>query len=158
MQDESQCIRSLIDLPVHLTTEHVIGFLYVIGLIHLSATCRTWYAVRRSVLQTTLSAVIVLGGFIYAFGGCDGTLSSAERYDPSTNVWSAIGSLTTARFCHGVSVLGGFVYAVGGLNPHRLRPIYQRVDGRRVDGNGTFSFWRGYVLANNLFFPQAGGD
>ena len=47
--------RSLMDLPVHVTTQQVISYLDVIGLIHLSATCRTWYAVRRSVLQTKLS-------------------------------------------------------------------------------------------------------
>ena len=38
------------DIPMHLTTDHVVGFLDVIGLIRLSATCRKWYAVRRSVL------------------------------------------------------------------------------------------------------------
>ena len=54
--DSPQRIRSLMDLPVHVTTEHVIGFLDVVGLIRLSATCRTWYGVRRSVLQTKLSA------------------------------------------------------------------------------------------------------
>ena len=54
---------------------------------------------------------------MYAVGGLDGTdttLSTAEGYDPSTNVWSAIGSMTTARFGHGVSVLGCSIYAVGG--------------------------------------------
>ena len=44
--------------------------------------------------------VITLGGFIYAIGGRDGThtvLSSAERYDPSTNVWTAVASMATGR-------------------------------------------------------------
>ena len=56
MTQNQKYIPSLMDLPVHVTTEHAIGFLDVIALIRLSATCRTWYAVRRSVLQTKLSA------------------------------------------------------------------------------------------------------
>ena len=80
--------------------------------------------------------------------------TTVERYDASTNVWTVIGSMTTARRSHGVIVLGGFVYAVGGLNPHRLRPIYQRVDGRRVDGNGTILAWR---LGAGRFYVRCRG-
>ena len=55
-QYEIQYTPSLMHLPVHVTTEHVVGFLDVIGLIRLSATCRTWYGVRRSVNQKKLGA------------------------------------------------------------------------------------------------------
>ena len=54
--DGGLSVRSLIDVPMHVATEHVVGFLDVIGLIRLSATCRKWYAVRRSILQLKLSA------------------------------------------------------------------------------------------------------
>ena len=55
-RDESQLPRSLMDLPVHVTTEHLIGFLDVVGLIRLSATCRTWHGVLRIARQTEISA------------------------------------------------------------------------------------------------------
>ena len=48
--------EAFVDLPRHVTTEHVIVFLDVVGLIRLSATCRTWYVVRRSVIESKLSA------------------------------------------------------------------------------------------------------
>ena len=40
-------------------------------------------------------------------------LSTVERYDLSTNVWSAIASLTTAQHFHGLCVLGGIIFAIG---------------------------------------------
>ena len=43
--------RSLTDLPVHVTTEHIIGFLDIYGLIRLSATCRRWYTVQCRIFQ-----------------------------------------------------------------------------------------------------------
>ena len=47
--------------------------------------------------------VAVLGGFLYAVAGYDGTreLSSLERFDPSTNVWSFVAAMTTTRFSLG---------------------------------------------------------
>ena len=40
---------------MHVTSEHVIGFFDVIGLIRFSATRRKWYGVRRSILKMTLT-------------------------------------------------------------------------------------------------------
>ena len=55
---------------------------------------------------------------LYAVGGHDSTrdLSSVECYDPSTNVWSVVAPMSTARAGHGVAGLGGFLYAVGGYD------------------------------------------
>ena len=55
---------------------------------------------------------------LYAVGGYDGQsfLSTVECFDPSTNVWSPVASMTTARDGHGVTVLGGLLYAVGGFD------------------------------------------
>ena len=54
--------------------------------------------------------------------------SSAERYDPSTNVWTVIGSMTTARKNHGVIVLGGFIHAIGGLDVTKVLSTVERYD------------------------------
>ena len=61
--------------------------------------------------------VTVLGDFLYAIGGHDGTsyLNSIERYDPKTNQWSSnIAPINTCRTSVGVAVLDNFIYAVGG--------------------------------------------
>jgi Kelch motif len=62
---------------------------------------------------------------LYAVGGVDddGTrLSSVECYNPSTNVWSVVAPMSTARDGRGVAVLGGFLYVVN-LNVRCLRPV-----------------------------------
>ena len=76
---ESQYSRSLMDIRLHVTTEHVFGFLGVIGQIRLSATCRMWYAVWRSVLQTALIAERAAGAIEFA-GSLDFSPHRAHRY------------------------------------------------------------------------------
>jgi len=49
--------------------------------------------------------VAVLDGKLYAVGGTnpnDGSLSSAERYDPPTNVWEAVAPMAEARAYHDI--------------------------------------------------------
>ena len=67
---------------------------------------------------------------LYAVGGNDGTraLSSVECYDPATNVWSVVASMTTAREGPGVAIPGGFFYAVGGWDGKRTLPSVERYD------------------------------
>ena len=63
--------------------------------------------------------VAVVDGKLYAVGGRDGTnttLSSVERFDPSTGAWSAVADMNTARYGHGVTVVDGKLYAGGGKN------------------------------------------
>lgn len=84
----------------------------------------------------------MLHGKIYAIGGFDGAtgmlflrcnntlkrydltfndtlsigLSSAERYDPKTDTWTMIESMSTRRSSVGVGVLCNQIYAVGGYD------------------------------------------
>ena len=64
---------------------------------------------RRSTL-----GVAVLNNCIYAVGGFDGStgLSSAEKYDPTTQEWRMIASMSTRRSSVGVCVLNGLVIKV----------------------------------------------
>jgi len=50
----------------------------------------------------------VLGGALYAVGGHDGWsyLSSVERYDPDTDVWTHVASTSAPRSTLGVAVVG----------------------------------------------------
>jgi len=51
----------------------------------------------------------VLGGALYAVGGHDGWsyLSSVERYDPATEVWTHVAPMSTPRSTLGVAVVAG---------------------------------------------------
>ncbi|XP_071824910.1 kelch-like protein 18 [Apostichopus japonicus] len=58
-------------------------------------------------------------GFIYAVGGLTRSgqsLMSVELYDPATNTWKEMKSMTTPRSRVGVTVLNGKLYAVGGYD------------------------------------------
>ena len=50
----------------------------------------------------------MLGGPLYAVGGHDGWsyLSSVERYDPETEVWMHVASMSAPRSTLGVAVVG----------------------------------------------------
>jgi hypothetical protein len=65
-----------------------------------------------------LHTATVLGtGKVLVAGGYNGSndVSSAELYDPTTNTWSAAGSMATARESHTATVLGsGKVLVAGG--------------------------------------------
>lgn len=55
------------------------------------------------------SACCVVGGW------CSGdAISSVERYDPQTNEWRMVASMSKRRCGVGVSVLDDLLYAVGG--------------------------------------------
>ncbi len=48
-------------------------------------------------------------------GWCSGdAISSVERYDPQTNEWRMVASMSKRRCGVGVSVLDDLLYAVGG--------------------------------------------
>ncbi|XP_052756747.1 kelch-like protein diablo [Galleria mellonella] len=55
---------------------------------------------------------------IYAVGGRDDCteLSSAERYEPSTDTWSPVVAMTSRRSGVGLAVVNGQLYAVGGFD------------------------------------------
>ncbi|XP_024145640.1 kelch-like protein 5 isoform X1 [Oryzias melastigma] len=63
-------------------------------------------------------------GFLYAIGGHDAPASSltsrlsdcVERYDPQTDVWTAVAPMSLSRDAVGVCLLGDRLYAVGGYD------------------------------------------
>ena len=69
--------------------------------------------VRRCRLGLT-----VLNGRVFACGGYDGTsfLSSVEFYDPYSNQWQYVASMTQRRSRVSTVTLGGKIFAIGGYN------------------------------------------
>ena len=62
-------------------------------------------------------AAVAFGNCVYVMGGFSlvgDTLSSVERFDPSTGVWEQVADMPTARsFCAAVA-LGSHIYVCGG--------------------------------------------
>ena len=69
-----------------------------------------------SVARYAYDGVEVLDGKIYFVGGLDGSGAKniAERYDPSTNTWETLNSMSVARAGVSSTVLKGKLYAIGG--------------------------------------------
>jgi N-acetylneuraminic acid mutarotase len=68
-------------------------------------------------------AVGVVNGILYAVGGnnvCNGSncvvkyLPTVQAYDPTTNTWTPMASMPTARSGLAVGVVNGILYAIGG--------------------------------------------
>ncbi|KAJ8000474.1 hypothetical protein DPEC_G00180490 [Dallia pectoralis] len=68
--------------------------------------------------------VATWNSFLYAIGGHDAPASSlssrlsdcVERYDPQTDVWTGVASMSISRDAVGVCLLGDRLYAVGGYD------------------------------------------
>uniref|UniRef100_A0A674N1Z7 Kelch-like protein 20 n=1 Tax=Takifugu rubripes TaxID=31033 RepID=A0A674N1Z7_TAKRU len=92
-------------------------------------------------------AVAVLGGFLYAVGGSDGTspLNTVERYNPQENRWHTVSPMGTRRKHLGCAVYQDMIYSVGGrddttelssaerYNP-RTNQLYGGMNYRRLGG------------------------
>ncbi len=68
-----------------------------------------------------LPGVASLAGRVYSFGGSSGAsaagaLAIANRYDPSTHLWSALAGLPTALYAPVVASDGSYLYVIGGLD------------------------------------------
>ena len=62
--------------------------------------------------------LLVLSGFLYAVGGCDENnmrLNTIERYNPSTDTWTFIPSMSTSRSSPCV-VANKYLYVIGGVS------------------------------------------
>ncbi|MDX5419064.1 MAG: hypothetical protein LPK09_07595, partial [Hymenobacteraceae bacterium] len=73
--------------------------------------------------RTNHESQVLADGSVLVFGGNDywisnlKRLSSAERYDPSTKIWTSTGSMSQARdFLSSVLLNDGTVLAIGGMN------------------------------------------
>lgn len=65
--------------------------------------------------------IISIIGYIYVAGGVNsysGSISTVERYDPSSDQWTRVQSLSQARGGHSMASYFGRVIVVGGMNSY----------------------------------------
>ncbi|XP_023646482.1 kelch-like protein 5 [Paramormyrops kingsleyae] len=80
--------------------------------------------------------VATWSGFLYAVGGHDAAATSltsrlsdcVERYDPKTNTWTAVASMSISRDAVGVCQLGERLYAVGGYDGQSYLDVVETYD------------------------------
>ena len=130
----------------------------------------------------TSVGVAVLDGFLYginftianvflndycflAVGGQDGVscLNFVERYDPNTNRWSKVATMSTKRLGVAVAVLGGYLYAIGGSDGTSPLNSVERYDPRTnrwspVSPMGTRRKHLGCAVYNNMIYAVGGRD
>jgi N-acetylneuraminic acid mutarotase len=103
------------------------------------------------------------GTFAYAFGGnssTGGQHAEANRYDPFTNTWMAIASMTTGQdyYFHGEYGGNGKIYVIGGGFSQRATRIYDI--GTNTWSAGTLVpvgiFGYGHAYANGKIYVIGG--
>jgi N-acetylneuraminic acid mutarotase len=93
--------------------------LIVISTVH-QVEAGTW--TQRADMPTARSNLgsAVVDGKIYVLGGTPfsgGAVSSAEEYDPATDIWTRRPSMPTAREGIRAAAVDGIVYVIGGWKP-----------------------------------------
>ena len=76
--------------------------------------------------------VAVVGSYLYAIGGCNGTswVRTMERYDPLTNQWTLLTSMSVARSSFGTTVCNGRIYVIGGSDGIHLLNTVEKFNPR----------------------------
>lgn len=100
----------------------------------------TWDTAGPMPTARRLLCCAVLEGRLYAIGGCRDVelgepmpyrvapLDRVEVFDPVGSVWTATGSLITARWDHTAAAANGKLYVLGGLNPTVSVPAVEEYD------------------------------
>lgn len=116
---------------LNLQTEVIDGKIYAIGGGYSSVlpsaevydpSTDTWMQLASMSAARCNFQTEVINGKIYAIGGNnDGNngpkfISSAEVYNPSTNTWTKLASMSAARGCFRTEVINGKIYAIGGYD------------------------------------------
>ena len=79
-----------------------------------------------SLARYAYDGVEVLDGKIYFVGGYNdsGIKNIAERYDPATNTWGMLASMSLVRGGVATAVLNGKFYAIGGQDEASVSEVY----------------------------------
>ncbi|XP_067846898.1 kelch-like protein 20 isoform X3 [Heptranchias perlo] len=105
------------------------------------------------------------GEVLFAVGGwCSGdAISSVERYDPQTNEWRMVASMSKRRCGVGVSVLDDLLYAVGGHDGSSYLNSVERFDPKenkwaRVASMSTRRLGVAVAVLGGFLYAVGGSD
>ena len=128
-----------------------------------SCTPMPWVVMEDYPFAVDSEALATDGTFAYAFGGSSSTggqHAEANRYDPFTNSWMAIASMTTGQdfYFHGEYGGNGKIYVIGGGFSQRANRIYDI--GTNTWSAGTLVpvgiFGYGHAYANGKIYVIGG--
>ena len=128
-----------------------------------SCTPMPWIVMEDYPFAVDSEALATDGTFAYAFGGSSSTggqHAEANRYDPFTNTWMAIASMTTGQdfYFHGEYGGNGKIYVIGGGFSQRANRIYDI--GTNTWSAGTLVpvgiFGYGHAYANGKIYVIGG--
>jgi hypothetical protein len=74
----------------------------------------SWASAAATPIAVQYPAAASDGTYVYLFGGNTTNLADAQRYDPASNSWTPLPSLTEGRGGPGAFFDGGRIWAVGG--------------------------------------------
>jgi len=98
---------------------HIGHRIYLIGdrdALHVYDTSTNAWSTGTAPPENQFGPAVALRGKIYIVGGVTGrrVTSNCEAYDPSTDKWTSVASLPSARGAGGAAVLNGKIHLVGG--------------------------------------------
>ncbi|XP_077988448.1 kelch-like protein 26 [Glandiceps talaboti] len=148
MENKWSTLTSLPHPRNHHAAQVVDGYLYVIGgsgpatkddslMSPTSTNYRydiandKWDEMSPMKISRIFFQVTVLFGQLYVVGGQDSKgriLSSVERYDPVTNSWRYVASLSSARYSVSLASHRGKLFAVGGYCDDPKTPVVGTVE------------------------------
>ena len=93
----------------------------------------TWSALKSNQQRFKRSSVVTFLGLLYVIGGMDednNRLSTMQRYNPDTNLWQVMPSLSSPRSSVCAVADGSHLYAIGGKSDDGSVDIAERFDAK----------------------------
>ena len=118
------CRNCLYNIGGKIKEKSLDKYSFIEGKVYISALVERlqdlegkWEFVESLQTERCFHAGVSCNGYIYVMGGTGASktsLSSVEKYDPSSNTWTYVKDMIFPRAGHSACVLNGKIYVVGG--------------------------------------------
>lgn len=101
----------------------------------LNPSTWTWSVGAAKSASLSAAKMCALDGYLYTMRGFDGSVrvTTVQRFNQSTNVWSNVGNTTTAAYTSGVGAAGGFLFTCGDVGGSSIVERYNPVDNTKTN-------------------------
>ncbi|CAG5126307.1 unnamed protein product [Candidula unifasciata] len=112
------------------TTQCAHGESAVNSVLRYDSRFDTWFQVCPMLNKRAYFFAGALNNKIYSVGGKfkDGSLATAECYDPAENTWELISSMPMSYHAHAGATYGSYIFISGGYSGNHFTPDMQRYD------------------------------